>query len=131
MPILTKILLRLRLFITIQILQTRFCSSPSDFKIDAGTIHVSGVSCLVKQDQFQRGVCVEQAYGGLRCYDDAAPVITYTPPAVATFTPDPIVDPGAPAEIDEEITSFCLYGPEEATTSSPACAQVRRLHGIE
>ena len=27
----------------------------SDYKIEIGTVHVSGVSCLVKETKFQRG----------------------------------------------------------------------------
>merc|ERR1711977_477420 len=44
----------------------RFCKKASDYKIDIGTLHFSGVSCLIADSKFQRGTCVEQYHGGLR-----------------------------------------------------------------
>merc|ERR1712216_1084940 len=32
----------------------RFCKKASDFKIEIGTLHFSGVSCLIKDEKFQR-----------------------------------------------------------------------------
>merc|ERR1719454_543398 len=46
----------------------KYCKTAADYKIEVGTIHVSGVSCLVEDAKFQRGTCVEQFHGGLRCY---------------------------------------------------------------
>merc|ERR1712167_447572 len=66
-----------------------FCKTAADYKIEIGTIHVSGVSCLVENKKFQRGTCVEQFYGGLRCYPGKAPVLTVPP------IPDPVY-PNAP-----------------------------------
>ena len=54
----------------------KYCKAAADYKIDIGTIHVSGVSCLVEDTKFQRGTCVEQFHGGLRCYPGAAPALT-------------------------------------------------------
>merc|ERR1712139_41263 len=71
-----------------------YCKKASDYKIDIGTIHVSGVSCLVADEKFQRGTCVGQYYGGLRCYPDKAPklkvptvVVPPVPQANAKPTP--------------------------------------------
>ncbi len=47
----------------------KFCKK-SDFKIEVGTIHVSGVSCLVEQAKFQRGICIQQ-------FDDKGPTREY------------------------------------------------------
>merc|ERR1719198_1877100 len=38
----------------------KYCKTASDYKIEIGTVHVSGVSCLVEEPKFQRGTCVEQ-----------------------------------------------------------------------
>mmetsp|Transcript_44695 Transcript_44695/g.101088 ORF Transcript_44695/g.101088 Transcript_44695/m.101088 type:complete len:812 (+) Transcript_44695:99-2534(+) len=77
------------------------CNDAADFNVEVGTIHVSGVSCLLTDAKFRRGDCVKQYHGGLRCYGkgkavsvtpkeireaprlavpaDAHPVGTYTP----------------------------------------------------
>ena len=57
-----------------------FCRTKDQFKINAGKLHVSGVSCLIEQDRFQRGVCVGQTSGGHRCYSTAADVPLLDPP---------------------------------------------------
>jgi hypothetical protein len=95
-----------------------YCKKASDYKIDIGTIHVSGVSCLVEETKFQRGTCVAQMHGGLRCYPGAAPTLTiptvYIPPVPqANAPPSPVFDPG--------LSSHCLYGPEEETRDNPLC----------
>merc|ERR1719160_1281961 len=41
----------------------KYCKKAEDYKIDIGTIHVSGVSCLVADAKFQRGTCVAQYHG--------------------------------------------------------------------
>jgi hypothetical protein len=96
----------------------KYCKKASDYKIDIGTIHVSGVSCLVEDPKFQRGTCVEQFHGGLRCYPDKAPKITV--PSVKKPKPpqdDAKVDP----PFDPSLSSFCLYAPEEETRDDPLC----------
>jgi hypothetical protein len=48
------------------------CERAADFAIEVGTVHSSGVSCLVSQPKLQRTSCVPQQEGaGLRCYEDA------------------------------------------------------------
>mmetsp|Transcript_59912 Transcript_59912/g.160401 ORF Transcript_59912/g.160401 Transcript_59912/m.160401 type:complete len:379 (-) Transcript_59912:32-1168(-) len=44
------------------------CNDHTDFNVEVGTIHVSGVSCLLDRPQLRRGECVKQYHGGLRCY---------------------------------------------------------------
>ena len=51
-----------------------FCRTKDQFKINAGKLHVSGVSCLIEQDRFQRGACDGQSSGGYRCYASASDV---------------------------------------------------------
>jgi len=96
----------------------KYCKTASDYKIEIGTVHVSGVSCLVEESKFQRGTCVEQFYNGLRCYPGAAPSITV--PAVAAKT-IPQAPAPAPKAFDAALSSFCLYGPEEETRDDPLC----------
>merc|ERR550537_1798972 len=42
------------------------CATEKDFSIQVGTIHSSGVSCLLERPALQRVDCVEQRHGGLR-----------------------------------------------------------------
>mmetsp|Transcript_18092 Transcript_18092/g.44150 ORF Transcript_18092/g.44150 Transcript_18092/m.44150 type:complete len:978 (+) Transcript_18092:3-2936(+) len=45
------------------------CSTPEEFNIEIGKIHVSGVSCLINDmPLLRRGECVSMFHGGLRCY---------------------------------------------------------------
>jgi len=98
--------------------EDNYCKSASDYKIDIGTLHVSGVSCLIEDKKFQRGTCVTQFHGGLRCYPDVAPDLTV--PEIAATT---VVLGDAPADDDATptISSYCLYGPEEETRHNPLC----------
>merc|ERR1719352_344223 len=57
------------------LLASGICSQPSDYKIEVGKVHATGLECLLTNPKMQRGTCVPQMYGGLRCYDDSAPVI--------------------------------------------------------
>ncbi|MAD25369.1 MAG: hypothetical protein CMO44_14475, partial [Verrucomicrobiales bacterium] len=96
----------------------KYCKEASDYKIEIGTIHVSGVSCLVENKKFQRGECVNQSVGGLRCYADKAPaVVEPAGPTLPQAPPTTVVD-DVP---DAVASSFCLYGPEEETRDNPLC----------
>jgi len=44
------------------------CTSHRDFTIEVGTVHSSGVSCLIREPRFQRNTCVDQGDGSLRCW---------------------------------------------------------------
>merc|ERR1712080_347865 len=52
------------------------CDSPEDFSIEVGTVHSTGLQCLLSNDKMTKGVCKPQQHGGLRCYADAASVVT-------------------------------------------------------
>jgi hypothetical protein len=43
------------------------CRHYSDFTIDLGTLHSSGVQCLLGDTKLARATCTEQSGGGLRC----------------------------------------------------------------
>jgi len=53
------------------------CNDPTDYNIEVGRVHSSGVSCLLTGSTImRRGDCVSQYHGGLRCYDKGqAPVV--------------------------------------------------------
>jgi len=55
-------------FCDAQLLQgPEYCTSPSEFDVEVGTIHVSSISCLLRDRKYQRGTCMPMYYGGLRC----------------------------------------------------------------
>jgi hypothetical protein len=58
------------------------CAKPADYSVQVGTVHSSGVSCLLEKPALQRVACIEQMYGGLRCYEHysaPAPVLAIPP----------------------------------------------------
>jgi len=98
---------------------SEFCRTKDQFLIDAGKVHVSGVSCLIEHSRFQRGVCVEQASGGHRCYETAAPTLTVPTATADTVNYLPNEGPAATATAQSFTTSTsCLYGTEEQRNSS-------------
>jgi len=104
------------------------CQNVTDFTIEVGTVHVSGVGCLLSQPRFQRVACETQFYGGLRCYRGPAPRLT-APRVPTTFT-----EFGIGAAVDAELEassvgSWCLYGPEEITQNDPRCQLVAGFQG--
>merc|ERR1719326_2456266 len=83
------------------------CESEADYSVEVGTIHASGVSCLIQRPELQRVSCTEQYYGGLRCYKDMQAPMPVHP--LLPLKPD--LD-NAPESRTPPSTS-CLYGPEE------------------
>jgi hypothetical protein len=84
------------------------CASEADFSVQVGTVHSSGVSCLLEKPALQRVSCVPQIYGGLRCY------AKYTAPE--PVLPPPEVIFGAVKVEDmtpEMLSTYCLMRPEE------------------
>jgi len=61
------------------------CESEADYALEIGTIHVSGVSCLLTQANLRKQTCRTMAYGGLQC-GTSLPDQTAAP---AGFTPGP------------------------------------------
>jgi len=57
------------------------CLSNADFKVTLGEVYVSGISCLLEREHLRhRASCIEQYWGGLRCFEPGeiyAP--SYTP----------------------------------------------------
>jgi len=84
------------------------CATPADFLIEAGTVHASGLSCLIGKPELQRAACVPQYHGGLRCYQAG------TAPTPA-FPKLQVPAPGGAAadEYEAALSTYCLYQPEE------------------
>jgi hypothetical protein len=85
------------------------CSTESDFSIEVGTIHSSGVSCLLERPALQRVSCVEQRWGGLRCYE------SYDAPAPQLErVPMNFVNENGVGLTGDSLTAFCALSPQEA-----------------
>jgi len=107
----------------------RPCTDKSDFVVEVGTIHASGVSCLLDDNKFRAKACIEgytytglseTSHGALTCHDEP---ITLSFPRV--------LDDITVAEMQTmesttvaQMTTFCLYGPEENTRGLPLCQVV-------
>jgi len=94
------------------------CSSERDYKIEVGTIHASGVSCLIAKPKLQRVSCTEQHWGGLRCYEHTEAPRPQPPTIGMTVLPS-----------DKIVTSLtlsakCLYMPEEEASQDENCQVV-------
>merc|ERR1711988_2582 len=64
------------------------CQTERDYKIEVGTIHASGVSCLIALPQLQRVSCATQYHGGLRCYRHMD-ALEPPPPVIGTTSAPP------------------------------------------
>lgn len=94
------------------------CSSLRDYKIEIGTVHASGVSCLISNPKLQRVSCTDQMHGGLRCYAHAeAP--TPEPPAIG------LTDlPAASLVTPLSISTACAFVPESEIPNRPDCQRL-------
>jgi hypothetical protein len=85
------------------------CKSPADFMIEVGTVHASGLSCLIGKPELQRASCVSQFHGGLRCYQTGtAPMPTFPKLNVPAKGGSEAADEYAAA-----LSSYCQFQPEE------------------
>merc|ERR1719386_342548 len=97
--------------------QARYATE-KDYKIEVGTIHASGVSCLIKNPKLQRVSCEDQFHGGWRCYEHMeAP---RPPPPVIGITPLPVPE----YVTDLDINTLCRFMPEEEAKADPRCQTV-------
>jgi hypothetical protein len=95
------------------------CAKTEHYKLEIGVVHVSGVSCLLEESKFQRGTCISQRHGGLRCYPGPHTDPTY--PFVAADLPIPTDGAADDGAVGAETSTWCLYGPEEETRDDPRC----------
>lgn len=97
------------------------CAKPEDYKVAVGTVHVSGVECLLQESKFRRGSCVAHHWhptSSLRCYEGDLPVYEYPTPSP---TPAPTIPDQTQQTSTSHLSSYCLYGPEEETRDNPLC----------
>jgi hypothetical protein len=83
------------------------CDDPSEFTIEVGKVHATGLQCLLSNPKMTKGTCVEQMYGGLRCYSGETP--DEDVPTALTGVPNP--DVGARSELMSNIIAFCQLAP--------------------
>merc|ERR1712098_1046510 len=91
------------------------CASDADYRIEVGTVHASGVSCLLSRPKLQRTSCFPQELGGLRCHSGAV---------LWQEEPEEPVE-GAEEEQDDTIavtkTTKCLTTPKEGLPGNGEC----------
>jgi hypothetical protein len=97
------------------------CSGPSDYKIEIGKVHATGLECLLSNPKMQRGTCEPQMYGGLRCYDGMPPLVEIPTGYVAI----PDTDRTQLSQKAQLLLGFCQFAPEEEALQYPFCAQHR------
>jgi hypothetical protein len=94
------------------------CMTEKDYKIEVGTIHASGVSCLIADPKLQRVSCTPQAHGGLRCYEHMdAPMPEAPQIGVAQLPTEEMMPP-------LDISTLCMFMPEEEARRDPRCQTV-------
>jgi len=112
------------------------CRTEADYLIEIGTVHVSGVSCLLQDRYMQKAACCRQYWpapassngrggtdGTFRCYRG----LRTCPEVTLPQYPANLVLPSGPvaADADENpLHSWCLLGPEELTQNEPQCQLV-------
>jgi len=100
------------------------CIRPEDYGIEIGEIHVSGVSCLVKNPRLQRVACADQFHGGLRCYTelDYAPSPVEPDPGMTELPSEDVITPLS-------LTQLCAALPLDEAEHNPDCvAALRKIY---
>ena len=86
------------------------CGSVADYAVEVGTVHASGVSCLLGKPELQRASCTPQFHGGLRCYRS----IEAPAPPPPVLLAEALERPSGGKELLEALSTQCLFQPEEA-----------------
>jgi hypothetical protein len=97
------------------------CRTPADYSVEIGTVHATGLQCLLSNPKMTRGTCLPQYFGGLRCYDDNVPDITV--PTQYLGIPDPSGQSWD--TLTTMMMGFCQYASAEDAAVFPFCAQYR------
>lgn len=97
------------------------CRSEADYGVEVGTIHASGVSCLIAKPELQRVNCVRQHWGALRCYRQYTEPPQPTPPAIGPVTTVSLGGGGGPGA-PNDLTTKCAMMTEEEAKNDPDCA---------
>jgi hypothetical protein len=92
------------------------CKTEADYSVQVGTIHSSGVQCLISKPELQRASCVPTYFGGgssLRCYKSPMEAPMPKPPTIGEITRLAGLS-GTPSELaDAGLSTACAYGAEE------------------
>ena len=99
------------------------CLKPSDYGVELGEVHVSGVSCLVENPRLRRVACAEQYHGGLRCYADMREAPMPTEPPVG-MTELPSEDSITLLSDPSFLVTKCGALPLDEAEHDPECATV-------
>jgi hypothetical protein len=99
------------------------CAKPSDFVYDVGTVHATGLSCLLANPVMTRGSCVPQLHGGLRCYAGEAPALEL--PADLTGVVAPILAKNS--DMTASLITFCQFAPLDEVREFDFCEQYREV----
>jgi len=97
------------------------CSKTSHYSIEIGSIHSTGLQCLLSNEKLTKGTCVSQFYGGLRCYDDEAPQIDIPNSYMG------VPRPGNPTDLEYRLMSFCQFATKKETKEFDFCEQYKSL----
>merc|ERR1719326_755598 len=103
------------------------CKTEADYSVQVGTIHSSGVQCLISKPELQRASCVPTYFGGgssLRCYKSPMEAPEPQPPTIGQITALAGMSgtPGSLASVLAASTA-CAYGAEEAGCPTTPQAQ--------
>lgn len=97
------------------------CDGPEDYTIEVGSVHATGLQCLLSNPKMARGTCVDQEYNGLRCYDDEIPLPNVTIPTDYLGVPNPADTDWS--DMTHMLMSFCRFGDPIAAAQFDFCAQ--------
>jgi hypothetical protein len=103
------------------------CSEPEHFSVDVGTVHATGLQCLLNKPDMARGTCVEQLYGGLRCYGGSGSSVEVPEDYLA------VPPQTGRSSMAASLITFCQFSPEAKAEPDlyPFCAQYRTSAGAE
>merc|ERR1719387_3072130 len=90
------------------------CKTEADYSVQVGTIHSSGVQCLISKPELQRASCVPTYFGGgssLRCYKSPMEAPTPIPPTISEITALAGFS-GTPASLAAGMSTACAYDAE-------------------
>jgi hypothetical protein len=102
--------------------KNNICDRPEDYTIEVGRVHATGLQCLLNDPKMTKGTCVKQFYGGLRCYDGAAPAVTV--PTDYLGVPNPVGQ--LRSDLVTSLITYCQYAPEADAIEFEFCAQYRK-----
>jgi hypothetical protein len=99
------------------------CGSAENYVYDVGTVHATGLSCLLENPIMTRGSCVPQLHGGLRCYTGEAPAVEL--PTDLSGIVSPVLAENS--EVTKSLIVFCQFAPLEEVREFGFCHLYRDI----